>query len=37
MRNRKQIEGVGDELLARREILRRGVALAGASSIFEDL
>ena len=34
MRNRKQFEGgVGDELLDRREILRRGVALAGASSL----
>jgi pimeloyl-ACP methyl ester carboxylesterase len=34
MRNRKQFEGgVGDEVLDRREILRRGVALAGASSL----
>jgi hypothetical protein len=34
MRNRKKIEGcVGDELLDRREILRRGVALAGASGL----
>jgi hypothetical protein len=34
MRNRKQFEGgVGGELLDRREILRRGVALAGASSL----
>jgi pimeloyl-ACP methyl ester carboxylesterase len=34
MRNRKQFEGgVGDELLDRREIFRRGVALAGASSL----
>jgi hypothetical protein len=34
MRNREQFEGgVGDELLDRREILQRGVALAGASSL----
>jgi pimeloyl-ACP methyl ester carboxylesterase len=34
MRNRKQFEGsVGDEMLDRREILRCGVALAGASSL----
>jgi pimeloyl-ACP methyl ester carboxylesterase len=34
MRNRKQFEGgVGDELPDRREILRRAVALAGASSL----
>jgi len=34
MRNREQFEGgVGDELLDRREILQRGVALAGATSL----
>jgi len=34
MRNRKQFEdGVCDELLDRGEILRRGIALAGASSL----
>jgi hypothetical protein len=34
MKNRKQFEdSVGDELLDRREILRRGVALADASSL----
>jgi hypothetical protein len=32
MRNRKQL-GAGDELLDRSEILRLGVALAGASSL----
>lgn len=37
MRNRKQFErGAGGELLDRREILRRGVALAGAPSLAFD-
>lgn len=37
MRNSNQFEGgVGDERLARREILQRGVALAGVSSIAFD-
>jgi len=37
MRNSNQFEGgVGDELLDRREILRRGVALAGPSILAFD-